>query len=155
MTELSTGDAAPDFNLPTNGGGSVALSNFEGKALVLYFYPKDDTTGCTAEAIAFTQYLPQFEALGATVVGVSPDSVKKHDNFARKRELSIILASDEDTAVAQRYGVWKQKSMYGRSYMGIERSTFLIDKNGRINRIWFKVKVTGHVEEVLDAVRAL
>ena len=155
MIELTKGDVAPGFDLPTNGGGSFSLSAVSGKPLVLYFYPKDDTTACTAEAIAFTQFLPEFEALGTLVVGVSPDSVKKHDNFARKRELAIVLASDEDTEVAQRYGVWKQKSMYGRSYMGIERTTFLIDKDWRINRIWSKVKVAGHVEEVLEAVRSL
>jgi peroxiredoxin Q/BCP len=155
MTELTTGDAAPEFALAASGGGQVALSDFAGRPLVLYFYPKDDTTGCTTEAIAFTQLLPQFEALGASIVGISPDSVKKHDTFIAKRDLRFILGADEDTQVAQRYGVWKQKSMYGRSYMGIERTTFLIDKDGRIARIWLKVKVAGHAEEVLEAVLAL
>jgi thioredoxin-dependent peroxiredoxin len=155
MTDLVVGDKAPAFELPGNGGTIIASSAHLGAPLVLYFYPKDDTTGCTTEAIAFSQLLPEFRKVGAAVVGVSADSVKKHDNFVRKRDLTIALASDETTEISQRYGVWKEKSMYGRSYMGIERTTFLIDSEGRIARIWPKVKVAGHAEEVLAAVLAL
>lgn len=155
MANLNMGDDAPDFTLPGNGGRTISLSSFRGRPLVLYFYPKDDTTACTTEAISFSQLLPEFEKSGAAIVGVSADSVKKHDNFVSKRELTIALASDEDTAVSQAYGVWKEKSMYGKTYMGIERTSFLIDAAGRIVRIWPKVKVAGHAEEVLAAVQAL
>ena len=155
MTELVIGDEAPDFSLPAGGDKTATVSGFRGKAVVLYFYPKDDTSACTAQAIAFTQFLPEFKELGAAVLGISPDSVKKHDSFAKKRELTVPLASDEGAQVAQLYGVWKEKSMYGRTYMGIERATLLIDGDGVINRIWPKVKVAGHVEEVLRAVREL
>ncbi len=155
MANLNIGDEAPDFTLPGNGARTISLASFRGKPLVLYFYPKDDTTACTTEAISFSQLKPEFEKLGAAVVGVSADSVKKHDNFVSKRELTISLGSDEDTAVSQLYGVWKEKSMYGKTYMGIERTTFLIDAEGRMARIWPKVKVAGHAEEVLAAAQAL
>ena len=155
MTTLTPGDAAPDFTLPRDGGGEVSLSDLKGQAVVLYFYPRDDTSGCTKEAIAFTGLLPEFEAAGAVVLGVSKDSVAKHDKFRDKHGLGVILLSDEDGDVCERYGVWKEKNMYGKTYMGIERSTFLIDRDGRIARVWPKVKVPGHAEEVLEAVRAL
>ncbi len=155
MTELKAGDRAPDFDLPGDGGRSIALAAHQGRALVLYFYPKDDTTACTTEAISFSRLLSEFEKAGASVVGISTDSVKKHDNFIRKRELTVALGSDEDMQVSKLYGVWKEKSMYGRTYMGIERSTFLIDREGKIAKIWPKVRVAGHAEEVLEAVRSL
>ncbi|CDZ27475.1 peroxiredoxin [Neorhizobium galegae] len=155
MGDLTIGDIAPDFELPRDGGGTVSLKTFSGKPVVLYFYPKDDTEACTKEAISFTGLLPEFEKAGAPVIGVSPDSVKKHDKFAKKHGLSVILAADEDTALANLYGVWKEKSMYGRTYMGVERTTFLIGADGRIARIWPKVKVAGHAEEVLESLKAL
>ncbi|MDR6818803.1 peroxiredoxin Q/BCP [Neorhizobium sp. 2083] len=155
MGDLTIGNIAPDFELPRDGGGTVSLKTFSGKPVVLYFYPKDDTEACTKEAIAFTGLLPEFEKAGASVIGVSPDSVKKHDKFAMKHALSVILAADEDTALANLYGVWKEKSMYGRTYMGVERTTFLIGADGRIARIWPKVKVAGHAEEVLESLKAL
>lgn len=155
MGDLTIGDIAPDFELPRDGGGTVSLKTFSGKPVVLYFYPKDDTEACTKEAISFTGLLPEFEKAGAPVIGVSPDSVKKHDKFAKKHGLSVILAADEDTALANLYGIWKEKSMYGRTYMGVERTTFLIGADGRIARIWPKVKVAGHAEEVLESLKAL
>ncbi|SFB38572.1 peroxiredoxin Q/BCP [Rhizobium sp. NFR07] len=155
MTDLAIGAKAPQFELPGNNGQVISSTTYQGKPLVLYFYPKDDTPACTTEAISFSQLLPDFEREGATVVGISADSVKKHDNFTKRRELTIALGSDESTEVCQRYGVWKEKSMYGKTYMGIERTTFLIDADGKIARVWQKVKVAGHAEEVLEAVRAL
>ena len=155
MANLNIGDDAPDFTLPGNGARTISLAGLRGKPLVLYFYHKDDTTACTTEAISFSQLLPEFEKSGAAVVGVSADSVKKHDNFVSKRDLTIALGSDEDTAVSQLYGVWKEKSMYGKTYMGIERTTFLLDADGRVARIWPKVKVAGHAQDVLSAVQAL
>lgn len=152
---LSAGDAAPDFTLPTDGGGSVTLSDQRGKPVVLYFYPKDSTPGCTTEAQAFRDLHPDFSGVGATVIGVSKDSVRKHDNFKAKHDLPFPLASDADSDVCERYGVWKEKSMYGKTFMGIERSTFLIAPDGTIARVWPKVKVNGHAEEVLEAVKAL
>lgn len=149
------GQTAPDFTLPRDGGGTVALSDFAGRPVVLYFYPKDDTPGCTTEALAFTAEAEAFAAAGATVLGVSKDSVKKHDRFRDKHGLGIALLSDEAGDVCERYGVWTEKSMYGKTYMGIERSTFLIDAGGKVARVWPKVKVPGHVDEVLAAVRAL
>ena len=149
------GDKAPPFSLPTDGKGAVSLKDLLGKPVVLYFYPKDDTSGCTQEAIAFTQHLPKFRKLGASVIGVSKDSVESHDKFKTKHKLGIVLASDPDGTVVQSYGCWVEKSMYGRKYMGIDRATFLIDPKGRISRIWRKVKVPGHTEEVLDALKAL
>jgi len=152
---LSEGKKAPAFNMPTDGGGKVALKDLAGQTVVLYFYPKDDTSGCTREGIEFTEALAKFKRAGAVVIGVSKDSVAKHDKFKDKHGLKVILGSDEDGAVVEKYGVWVEKSMYGRKYMGIDRSTFLIDGAGKIQRIWRKVKIPGHVEEVLEAVKAL
>jgi peroxiredoxin Q/BCP len=153
--ELKIGDRAPDFALPTNGGGTFRLSRLKGKTVVLYFYPKDDTSGCTAEAIAFNKAAKAFNAADAVVIGVSKDSVASHDKFGAKYDLALTLAADEDTKVAQAYGVWAEKSMYGRRYMGMERATFLIDSKGVIRQIWRKVKVPGHSDAVLAAVKAL
>lgn len=155
MAELDVGQIAPDFDLPSDGGRSLKLSSLRGKPVVLYFYPKDDTSGCTAESIAFSALKPQFEKLGATVIGMSPDSLKSHDKFKAKHNLAVDLVSDEEKTTLEIYGVWKEKSMYGRKYMGVERSTFLIDPEGKIARAWRKVKVPGHAEDVLEAVKAL
>lgn len=155
MSELETGQPAPQFTLPRDGGSILTLSDFAGKPVVLYFYPKDDTTGCTAQAIDFTQLKPQFEKAGAVVIGVSPDSAKKHDKFKAKYQIGIDLVADEERKALEAYGVWAEKSMYGRKYMGVERSTFLIGSDGKIARIWRKVKVPGHAAEVLEAVKAL
>ena len=152
---VQDGDKAPDFKLPTDSGETLALSRLTGKPVVLYFYPKDDTSGCTAEAKDFTRLAPDFRKAGVEVIGVSPDSVESHAKFRRKHDLSIRLAADADKAVALAYGVWVEKSMYGRKYMGVERATFLIDKQGRIARSWRKVKVPGHAAEVLTAAKAL
>jgi peroxiredoxin Q/BCP len=152
---LKVGDTAPDFTLPTDGGGSVTLSRFRGKKVVLYFYPKDDTTGCTKQACAFRDSDSDFANFGAVIIGVSKDSVASHDQFKKKYSLPFILASDEKSDVCERYGVWVQKSMYGRKYMGIERTTFLIDEKGVIRQIWPKVSIPGHIEEVLTATRAI
>ncbi len=149
-----TGQPAPEFTLPRDGGGEVALSDIDG-AVVLYFYPKDDTSGCTKQAIAFTERADDFAAAGATILGVSKDPVTKHDKFRDKHGLRIALLSDAEGDVCERYGVWAEKQMYGKSFMGIERSTFLIGRDGRVLREWRKVKVPGHVDEVLEAVRAL
>ncbi len=154
MSELKAGDAAPDFDLPRDGGGRVKLSDYAGKTVVLYVYPKDDTTGCTKEAQGFTEAADAFAAAGAVVIGLSKDSAKSHDKFIAKYGLKLILASDEDNAVLERYGAWQEKSMYGRKYMGADRSTFLIGPDGRLKRIWRSVKVPGHVDEVLAAVKA-
>ncbi len=153
--ELNVGDMAPDFALPTDGGGQARLADFRGKTVVLYFYPKDDTSGCTAEAIAFSGLRKQFDAAGAVVVGVSPDNAASHDRFRKKHDLAVSLAADPERAAIGAYGVWKEKSMYGRKYFGVERSTFLIDRAGRIAKIWRKVKVPGHAEEALAAAKAL
>ena len=152
---VKDGDAAPDFTLPTDGGGSVSLSALRGKPVVIYFYPKDDTSGCTKQACGFRDTLPDFGKLDATVIGISRDSVASHDKFKAKYDLTFPLASDAEGTVTEAYGVWVEKSMYGRKYMGIERATFLVDRDGRIARLWRKVKVPGHVEEVLAAVKAL
>jgi peroxiredoxin Q/BCP len=152
---VNDGDKAPAFKLPTDGGETVDLTSFKGKAAVLYFYPKDDTSGCTAEAKDFTRLVPDFRKAGVEVIGISPDSVASHGKFRKKYDLSIKLAADTDKAVAEAYGVWVEKSMYGRKYMGVERSTFLIDGKGRIAKSWRKVKVPGHAEEVLAAAKAL
>ena len=149
------GKSAPDFTLPRDGGEDVTLSALQPKAVVLYFYPKDDTSGCTTEAKGFTDAKAAFEAAGAIVVGVSKDTVAKHDKFVAKHELDVILLSDAEGDVCERYGVWAEKSMYGKTYMGIERSTFLIDGTGKVVREWRKVRVPGHVDEVLEAVRGL
>ena len=148
------GQSAPDFTLPTNGGGTFSLSE-QSKAVVLYFYPKDDTPGCTKEAIAFTEHLAEFEAAGAIVVGASKDTAAKHDKFIAKHDLAVTLVSDAEGTMCEDYGVWVEKNMYGKTYMGIERATFLIDATGVVRQIWRKVKVPGHVEAVLDAVKAL
>ena len=155
MTDLTAVEKAPDFSLPRNGGGTVSLSDFAGKPVVLYFYPKDDTSGCTTEAVDFSGLTEDFAKLGATVIGVSPDSVKSHDKFAAKHNLSVVLAADEEHKALEAYGVWKEKSMYGKTYMGVERSTFLIDKSGKVAEVWRKVKVPGHAEAVLKAAQAL
>lgn len=152
---LQPGDKAPDFVLPSDEGGDIRLADFAGKLVILYFYPKDDTSGCTSEAKAFTAAQPQFDALGATVVGVSKDSVKSHGKFRQKYALSVRLGSDIEGEVVERYGVWVEKSMYGRKYMGIERATFLIDGAGVIRQVWRKVSVPGHAEAVLAAAREL
>jgi len=154
-TELKEGDKAPDFTLPVDGGGKVTLSKFKGKPVVLYFYPKDDTSGCTAEACSFRDNLPKFGKIEAEVIGISRDSVASHDKFKQKYTLPFILASDESSEVCEKYGVWVEKSMYGRKYMGIERATFLIDAKGVIRKIWRKVKVPGHAEVVLEALKEL
>ena len=151
----SVSDPAPDFTLPRDGGGTVTLSALRPGKVVLYFYPKDDTSGCTLEAQEFTQRLADFAAAGATVIGISKDSVASHDKFLGKYGLGIILASDEGGHTCEDYGVWGEKSMYGKTYMGIERSTFLIDSAGAIASAWRKVSVKGHVDEVLTAVRGL
>ena len=153
MTDV--GHPAPDFTLPRDGGGEVTLSGLRPKAVVLYFYPKDDTSGCTKEAVAFTGAGEAFAEAGAVVIGVSKDSIASHDKFKAKHGLGIILASDAEGDVCERYGTWVEKSMYGRKYMGIDRATFLIDGEGTVRRVWRKVKVPGHVEEVLAAVRDL
>jgi peroxiredoxin Q/BCP len=153
--ELAAGDPAPDFELKTDGGGHARLSDLKGKPVVIYFYPKDDTSGCTAEAIAFNGLRGQFAAAETAIIGVSPDSASSHDKFKRKHDLKLALAADPERATIDAYGVWKEKSMYGRKYFGVERSTFLVDRNGRIARIWRKVKVPGHAEEVLTAAKAI
>ena len=150
---LEVGAAAPLFDLPANGGERVSLKALKGRKVVLYFYPKDDTSGCTKEAQGFSAARAAFEKAGATIVGISRDSVAAHDKFVKKYDLSIALGSDEEGKVCEAYGVWVEKSMYGRKYMGIERATFLIDEKGKIARIWRKVSVTGHVDEVLAAVK--
>jgi peroxiredoxin Q/BCP len=155
QTMLQDGDKAPDFELPTDGGETLVFSRLKGKAAVLYFYPKDDTSGCTAEAKDFTRLASDFRKAGVEVIGVSPDSVDSHAKFRKKYDLAVRLAADADKAVANAYGVWVEKSMYGRKYMGVERSTFLIDGKGRIAKSWRKVKVPGHAEEVLEAARQL
>lgn len=154
MAELQIGDTAPDFSLPANGGETVSLSDHKGKKVVLFFYPKDDTPGCTKEAIGFTELLGDFEKAGAIVLGMSKDPVKKHDKFVAKHELGMPLLSDEEDEVTEAYGAWVEKSMYGKKYMGIERSTFLIGEDGKLLQIWRKVKVPGHVEAVLEVVKA-
>jgi thioredoxin-dependent peroxiredoxin len=151
---LQVGDAAPDFTLLCDGGGQISLKSLRGKKVVLYFYPKDDTTGCTKEACGFRDLLPDFSAADATIIGVSKDSVASHDKFKKKYGLPFILGADLDGKVCEAYGTWVEKSMYGRKYMGIDRATFLIDEEGKIRGIWRKVKVPGHVEEVLGAAKA-
>lgn len=157
MTDVSLqpGDTAPDFSLPRDGGDIISLSDFSGKAVVLYFYPRDDTPGCTKEAISFTDMVDDFEAAGAVILGASKDTEAKHGKFRDKYELKIPLLSDADSDLCERYGVWVEKSMYGKTSMGIERATFLIDGEGKIARVWRKVKVPGHAEEVLEAVKSL
>lgn len=155
MSDLLEGKTAPDFELPADGGEIVNLSALKGKNVVVYFYPKDDTPGCTKEAIAFTQMQDAFAAANTVIIGMSPDSAAKHDKFKAKHDLSISLVADEEKTALEAYGVWKEKSMYGKTYMGVERSTFLIDGEGKIAKIWRKVKVPGHAEEVLAAAKSL
>lgn len=154
MTGPSEGDKAPDFDLPTDTG-RVSLAALKGRTVVLFFYPKDDTPGCTTESIGFSQAVGDFETAGAVVVGVSKDTAAKHGKFRAKHNLTVELGSDADSDVIERYGAWVQKKLYGREYMGIDRSTFLIDGGGVVRRVWRKVKVPGHVEQVLEAARAL
>jgi thioredoxin-dependent peroxiredoxin len=152
---LQDGDVAPDFELPTDSGERVKVSQLRGKPVVIYFYPKDDTSGCTVEAKDFSRLAPEFRKAGVEIIGVSPDSVESHRKFRNKHELTIRLAADTDKIAAMAYGVWAQKSMYGRTYMGVERATFLIDKAGRLARSWRKVKVPDHAQAVLAAARAI
>lgn len=153
--KLTPGDKAPDFELPDDCGGKISLASFAGKKLVLYFYPKDDTSGCTKEAIDFNGLRSEFQKAGTAILGVSPDSVASHARFKAKHKLDLALASDEAKAMLAAYGVWVEKSMYGRTYMGVERTTFLIGKDGKIAEVWNKVKVPGHAEAVLAAAKAL
>ncbi|MEM7211457.1 MAG: thioredoxin-dependent thiol peroxidase [Pseudomonadota bacterium] len=155
VINLEIGATAPDFSLPADGGRTVSLAELKGKNVVLYLYPRDDTPGCTKEAIGFTDLLDDFTAANTVVLGMSKDKPAKHDKFIAKHDLKVGLLSDEDGAVIEAYGSWVEKSMYGKKSMGIERSTFLIDSDGTLKRIWRKVKVPGHVEEVLEAVRSL
>ncbi len=152
---LQSGDVAPAFELPGDSGRTITLSSFAGRKLVLYFYPKDDTSGCTREALDFNALKTAFDAAGTSIVGVSPDSPKSHDNFRTKHKFDLALASDEKKEVCEAYGVWVEKSMYGRKYMGVERTTFLIDGAGRIVKIWSKVKVPDHAEQVLTSAKAI
>jgi thioredoxin-dependent peroxiredoxin len=152
---LEIGSPAPEFTMATDTEGEISLSGLEGKKFVLYFYPKDDTPGCTKEAIGFTEKAAEFEKLDVTVIGVSKDTIAKHEKFRTKHDLSVILASDKDGATCEAYGVWVEKNMYGRKYMGIERATFLVDGKGIIRCIWRKVKVKDHVEAVLEAASGL
>lgn len=152
---LEVGDIAPDFTLAAGADDTLSLSGLRGKNIALYFYPKDDTSGCTKEAIAFNGLRDAFAAANTTIIGVSADSLKSHDAFRDKYDLAIPLASDEKKEAIEAYGVWVEKSMYGRKYFGIERATFLIDANGKIAEIWRKVKVPGHAEAVLEAAKAL
>ncbi len=150
---IEEGKKAPAFKCVDDKGNSVALSDFKGQPVVLYYYPKDDTPGCTKEAIGFTEKLPEFDALGAAILGVSKDTVAKHTKFKDKHGLKITLLSDEDGALCEKFGVWVEKKNYGRTYMGIERSTFLIDGSGKIRKIWRKVRVNGHVDAVLQELQ--
>ena len=152
---LEEGKKAPAFKLPGDAGDTIQLKDYKGEMVVLFFYPKDDTSGCTKEAIAFTELQEKFEAAGAKIVGMSPDSVERHVKFKNNHKLTVTLAADEEKSVLEKYGVWVEKSMYGRKYMGVERTTFLIDASGKIAKIWRKVKVPGHAEAVLEAVQEL
>ena len=155
MDSVQVGQDAPDFELPADDGTTLALSALRGRPVVLYFYPKDDTSGCTAEAVDFTALKPEFDKIGVRVIGMSPDSAKKHKKFKDKHALDVTLVADEEKSVLQAYGLWVEKSMYGRKYMGVERTTVLIDASGKVARLWEKVKVPGHAAEVLEAARAL
>ncbi len=155
MSELKTGMNAPAFNLPGSSGANYSLEDYKGGPLILYFYPKDDTSGCTVEGLDFTALKAKLAAVNAKVLGVSPDSPASHDKFCKKHGLGIDLASDESKAMLGAYGVWTEKSMYGKKYMGVERTTYLIDKNGVIAKIWNKVKVPNHASEVLEAAKTL
>ncbi len=152
---IAVGDNAPDFDLPTDGGGNVKLSDLQGQPVVIYFYPKDMTPGCTTESCDFRDQHPNFAAVNAKIIGISKDSAARHDKFKAKHDLNFTLASDEEGDTCERYGVWKEKSMYGKKFMGIERTTVIVDADGVIRHIWPKVKVKGHVDEVLAAVQGL
>ena len=154
-TAIDAGSPAPGFSAPTDSGGSLSLESLRGKAVVLYFYPRDDTPGCTREAQEFTEALDEFSRAGAEIVGVSKDTAAKHDRFRAKYGLPFTLVSDTDSDICERYGVWAEKTNYGKTYMGIERATFLIDADGTVSKVWRKVKVAGHVDAVLEAVKAL
>ena len=155
MSTPDVGDIAPDFELETDSEGTIRLSDFRGRKVVVYFYPKDNTSGCTQEAKDFSERIADFEKADTVIIGISPDTVRKHANFRAKHDLKVILAADPERKAIEAYDVWKEKSMYGRKYMGVERSTFLIDREGRIARGWRKVKVKGHADEVLQAAREL
>lgn len=155
MTQLKIGDLAPDFTLPKAGGGELSLSEYRGEKVVLYFYPQDNTPTCTLQAIDFSGRADTFKKMGATVIGVSPDSVKSHDRFCAKHGLTIPLVADEDRKVTEAYGVWREKSTFGRTYMGVVRSTFLIDRDGRIAGVWDNVRLKGHIDSVLEAAKTL
>lgn len=150
----SEGEDAPDFELPAHDGTSLSLGDFRGRKVVLYFYPKDDTPGCTKEACQFQERAPRFEELDSVVLGVSPDSVESHRSFREKYDLQFPLLADEDHEVAEAYGVWKEKKMFGNTFWGVERTTFLIDEEGRIERVWKRVKADGHAAEVAKALEA-
>ncbi|MEM1362416.1 MAG: thioredoxin-dependent thiol peroxidase [Pseudomonadota bacterium] len=152
---IEAGSEAPEFTLPQDGGEDVTLTGLRPSKVILYFYPRDDTSGCTKEAVGFTEKLAEFEAAGAVVLGVSKDTISKHEKFRAKHDLGVKLLSDADSDVCERFGVWVEKKMYGKTYMGIERATFLIDGAGKVAQVWRKVKVPGHVEAVLEAVKAL
>lgn len=153
MPNIQIGDTAPDFTLPTDGNGEISLADLRGQKVVLYFYPKDSTPGCTTESCDFRDAQPDFSALNVQIIGISKCSVKKHDTFKAKYNFNFPLASDENNDVCERYGTWVEKSMYGKTYMGIERSTFLIDENGKVEKIWRKVKVKDHVNQVKAALK--
>lgn len=156
MTQkIAVGQQAPDFTLPGDGGATIALSGMKGKKVVVYFYPKDDTSGCTKEAMDFNRLKGAFADAGTQIIGISADDVASHDKFKKKYDLTFPLASDEDKTTLEAYGVWVEKSMYGRKYMGVERTTVLIDASGKIAKIWPKVKVPDHAEEVLQAAKAI
>ncbi len=155
MANLEIGDLAPDFTLPTDGAGEITLSDLRGQNVVLYFYPKDDTPGCTTESCAFRDALPDFTKMNAAIIGLSKCSVAKHDKFKAKHDLNFPIASDENGSTCEDYGTWVEKNMYGKKYMGIERTTYLIDQHGKIAHIWRKVKVKGHVEDVQNTLEGL
>ena len=155
MTELKTGDIAPSFTLPDHAESDFTLTSCRGKKVVLYFYPKDDTPGCTKQAMGFNELIDEFSRLNSIIVGISKDSVSKHAKFRSKHDLNLQLISDYDQNVTELYGAWVKKKMYGKTYMGIERCTFLIDDQGKIRKIWRKVKVKGHAQKVLDTVKSI
>ena len=155
MTDITEGQAAPAFDLATDGDGRITLDGLKGQSVVLYFYPKADTPGCTTEGMDFSALADQFAAADAVVIGVSRDAVKKLDRFKAKHDLKVVLGSDEDGAVCEAWGTWVQKKLYGREYMGVERATFLIDGAGVVRRVWRNVKVKGHAEQVLEAAQSL
>lgn len=155
MNDLQIGDKAPDFSVEGDNGTEISLSSYAGKNVVLYFYPKDDTPGCTKEAIGFSELKDKFDTLNCAIIGVSKDTAAKHDKFIAKHDLKVSLAADIEGDICEKYGVWVEKNMYGKKYMGIERATYLIGKDQTIQKIWRKVRVKGHVEAILDAVEAL